>query len=91
MDDVRDSIAAGKNEEHTYPPVTFDKSVTAALADLQAQLRQIGTQVQDLAMVAYQEKQKVEHLEAWVHRLLNPNGDGTDTGARALPDPQDGI
>lgn len=79
MEEVRDSIAAAKNDEHTFPymPPT---SLTRVLA----QLTELGVE---------QRKQRddLEHLKLWVHRLLNPNGDGTDTGAPTLPDPQDGI
>jgi hypothetical protein len=65
------------SEDYTYDAaMTFPDKVTAQIADLQAQLMQINTQVQDLAVIAYQQKEKIEHLEAWVHKLLNPNGNG---------------
>ena len=64
-------------DDYTYAPVTFDQRVTAALAKL------------DLEQ--HKQREEIEHLKLWVHKLLNPNGDGSDTGSVTLLNPQDGI
>ena len=46
-------------EDMTYEPVTFDQRVTAQLARTDTELRKL--------------RDEVEHLKAWVHKLLNPN------------------
>lgn len=81
-------------DDYTFDSVTaFPERVIAMFANQQAQLDalRIDSQQKDLRILKLEQHQA--HYDVWLHRLLNPNGDGEmpDLAAPTLFDPQDSI
>ena len=71
---------------------TIDQRITAQLNDLQAQLMQTNANIQDLAVAVHKLRERQDHADAWLHKLLNPNGDAVPAvNAPTLFDHEDGL
>ncbi len=72
-------------EDKTYTTVSFEQRVILRLAELQAQL---DAQAQSIHKLS----ERQDHADAWLHKLLNPTGDGVPAvNTPALFDHEDGI
>ncbi len=54
---------------------TADQKFTAAIAALQTTVNLLAETVRDQGVENRKLTERVAHMETWVHKLLNPNGD----------------